>query len=82
MTLIEEAAILLENMPQKKQRMAIDLLRMISNDFYDEENRRINQNTEQFKRTGKSNFNLPDDFDEHFDDLNNEIASLFCGDNE
>ena len=33
------------------------------------------------KRTGKSKFDLPEDFDEHFDDLNDEIASMFYGEN-
>jgi hypothetical protein len=32
-----------------------------------------------FKRTGKSDFVLPADFDEHFDDLNDEIATMFMG---
>lgn len=82
MTLIEEATVLLENMPQKKQLMAIDLLRLLSNDFSGAENKRMNQKNVPFKRTGKSDFNLPDDFDEHFDDLNEEIASLLCGENE
>ena len=82
MTLIEEAAILLEKMPQQKQAMAIDMLRMISNDFYGLENKKVKQTAIPFRRTGKTNFNLPDDFDEHFDDVNNEIASLFYGDIE
>lgn len=82
MTLIEEATILLEKLPQTKQRMAIDFLRMISNDLYRSDNTKLKKSTESFRRTGKTNFNLPDDFDDHFDDLNDEIASLFSGDNE
>ena len=30
-----------------------------------------------FKQTGKSDFTLPTDFDERFDDLNDEIARMF-----
>lgn len=82
MTLIEEATILLEKLPQTKQRMAIDFLRMISNDLYRSDNTKLKKSTGSFRRTGKTNFNLPDDFDDHFDDLNDEIASLFSGDNE
>ena len=82
MTLIEEATILLEKMPQKKQLMAVDFLRMISNNSNRSENKDMKQKAAPFKRTGLSDFNLPDDFDEHFDDLNSEIASLFSGDNE
>lgn len=82
MTLIEEATALLEKMPQQKQLMAIDLLRMISNDYYGLDHKKPKQPAAPFKRTGKSVFNLPEDFDEHFDDLNDEIASMFYGENE
>ena len=32
-----------------------------------------------FRRTGKARFRLPSDFDEHFDDMNDEIAAMFSG---
>ena len=34
-----------------------------------------------FRRTGlfKEAFNMPEGFDEHFDDMNDEIAKMFLG---
>jgi len=67
MTLVQEAAEIMNKMPRHSQELVLDLLRM------------MNYNAIPFKRTGKSNFNLPPDFDEHFDDSNEEIASMFYG---
>lgn len=77
MTLIQEAASIMERMPRKNQQLIVDLLRAISRNTEPIQ-------TEQpasvpFKRTGKAKFDLPKDFDEHFDDMNDEIASLFNG---
>lgn len=43
----------------------------------------ISVDTQPFKRTGKAKgvFNLSADFDEHFDDMNDEIAAMFYGEN-
>ena len=77
MTLIQEAAEIMEKMPIRNQQIVVDLLKMmslgsVSDDLSD-------QGSERFRRTGKSKFDLPPDFDEHFDDLNDEISSLFMG---
>ncbi|MBQ4514872.1 MAG: hypothetical protein II969_17900 [Anaerolineaceae bacterium] len=77
MTLIEEATELLERMPRKNQQAAVDFLRMMSYSVKPNDNIKPSQPDGKFRRTGKSNFNLPSDFDEHFDDINDEITSLF-----
>ena len=66
MTLVQEAAQIMEKMPIKNQRIVVDLLRMMSVGItpVDAESM-VNV---PFKRTGKSKFNLPADFDEHFDE--------------
>ena len=75
MTLIEEAVILLEKLPEENQHLILDLLRVMNfNEMPSIEN---SNETISFKRTGKSNFKLPEDFDEHFNDLNDEIEALF-----
>ena len=75
MTLIEEAVILLEKLPEENQHLIVDLLRVMNfNEMPSIEN---SNETIPFKRTGKSNFNLPEDFDEHFNDINDEIEALF-----
>ena len=37
------------------------------------------QNSVPYKRTGRVSFNLPPDFDAHFDDADDEIAKIFYG---
>lgn len=78
MTLVQEATGIMERMPERTQQIVVDLLKVMYNGV-------SKTNTEKtdppvFKRTGKSNFNLPADFDEHFDDMNDEIAAMFMGD--
>ena len=77
MTLIQEATMIMENMPMEDQRLFVDLLRMISRNTTPQQADHLNAGN--FKRTGKASFKLPEDFDEHFDDMNEEIASLFYG---
>ena len=78
-TLIKEATEIMEKMPRKSQQIVLDLLRMMNQNsivsHYE------NDKAAPFKRTGKSFFNLPDDFDEHFDDTNGEIEAMFNGEN-
>ena len=78
MTLVQEATAILEKMPRKSQQVVVDLLRMMANDTA--AHRMAGEDSISFKRTGKSSFDLPADFDEHFDDMNDEIASMFLGD--
>ncbi len=77
MTLIQEATGIMEKMPRKNQQMVVDLLKMMYIGV--ETVNSVNTETTEFKRTGKSDFNLPIDFDEHFDDINDEIAVMFSG---
>ena len=77
MTLIQEATGIMEKMPRKNQQMVVDLLKMMYIGV--ETVNSANTETTEFKRTGKSDFNLPIDFDEHFDDINDEIAVMFSG---
>ena len=78
MTIIQEATYLMQQMPKKKQRVVLDLLRMISHD--PGMSAMEQKNKAGFRRTGKARFRLPPDFDEHFDDMNDEIAVMFSGD--
>lgn len=77
MTLIQEAASIMEKMPKKNQQLVVDLLRVLSQNA--EPHHAKQTLSVPFKRTGKGHFNLPKDFDEHFDDMNDEIASMFYG---
>ncbi len=77
MTLIQEATGIMEKMPRRSQQIVVDLLKMIYSGVETADS--TNTGTTEFKRTGKSNFNLPADFDEHFDDMNDEIAIMFSG---
>lgn len=78
MTLIQEATEIMEKMPRENQQVVVELLKMMSIGMGCEV--RENEDAIQVKRTGKSKFNLPPDFDEHFDDMNDEIAVMFSGD--
>ena len=77
MTLVQQATNMMEKLPVKSQQVVVDLLRMLSS--YSEFPVMPNAHEIGFKRTGKSDFVLPADFNEHFDDLNDEIAAMFMG---
>ena len=77
MTLVQQATSMMEKLPVRSQQVVVDLLKMLSG--YSESYVLSSTHEPGFKRTGKSVFFLPDDFDEHFDDLNDEIATLFMG---
>jgi len=77
MTLVQQATRMMEKLPVSSQQIVVDLLKMLSSNSETS----ISSNAQEpgFKRTGKSDFSLPADFDEHFDDLNDEIATMFMG---
>ena len=77
MTLVQQATNMMEKLPVKSQQVVVDLLKMLSG--YSEFPVMPNTHEIGFKRTGKSDFALPSDFDEHFDDLNDDIAAMFMG---
>jgi len=78
MTLQQEAYNLIQEQPESNLKIIIDLLKALrtanlSND---------NKSDQVFSRTGvgKDVIKLPEDFLEHFDDSNDEIAKMFYGD--
>ena len=77
MTLVQQAPSMMEKLPISSQQVVVDLLKMLSANS--ESSILSNDQETGFKRTGKSEFSLPADFDEHFDDLNDEIATMFMG---
>lgn len=78
MTMIQEVTHIMLQMPKRKQQVVLDLLRMMNHDAdWSASNQR---DKAKFRRTGKAKFKLPADFDEHFDDMNDEIAAMFAGD--
>lgn len=77
MTLVQQATTMMEKLPVSSQQVVVDLLKMLSG--YSESAVTPDAPKTGFKRTGKSDFVLPADFDEHFDDLNDEIATMFMG---
>ena len=77
MTLVQQATSMMEKLPISSQQVVVDLLKMLSANS--ESSILSNGQVIGFKRTGKSEFSLPADFDEHFDDLNDEIATMFMG---
>ena len=77
MTPVQEVTQIMERMPLQNQKVVLELLRMMR--YEEKRSPALIVNDAPFKRTGKSNFHLPADFDEHFDDLNDEIADLFSG---
>ena len=77
MTLHQEAYNLIQEQPESNLKIIIDLLKALrtanlSND---------NKSDQVFSRTGvgKDVIKLPEDFLEHFDDSNDEIAKMFYG---
>ena len=77
MTLVQQATTMMEKLPVRSQQVVVDLLKMLSG--YSESVVMSNTHEAGFRRTGKSDFSLPADFDEHFDDLDDEIAATFMG---
>ena len=75
MTLVQQAALMMEKLPIRSQQVVVDLLKMLNG--YSESAVMPDVHKTGFRRTGKSDFVLPADFDEHFDDLNDEIATMF-----
>jgi len=75
MTLVQQATTMMEKLPVRSQQVVVDLLKMLSG--ISESPVIPKAHEAGFKRTGKSDFALPADFDEHFDDLNDEIATMF-----
>ena len=76
MTLQQEAYTLIQRQPESNLRILIDLLRtMAPAKHYSDEK----LSAKPFRRTGAANGTVcfPKDFDEHFDDLNEEIAAMF-----
>ena len=76
MTLMQEAYLLMQKQPESNLRIIVDMLHAMN----------VNKPTvdaavsvQSFKRTGqaKGKFNLPADFD----DMNEEIATMFYGEN-
>jgi len=80
MTLVQEATEIMKKMPIRNQQVVVDLLKMMNTSVITRNN--TNYGNAGFKRTGKANFKLPAGFDEHFDDMNSEIAAMFEGDNK
>ena len=74
MTLVQQATNMMEKLPVKSQQVVVDLLKMLSG--YSESAVMPGTREAGFRRTGKSDFVLPADFDEHFDDLNGEINDV------
>lgn len=77
MTLIQEATGIMEKMPIRNQQIIVDLLKAMYSGIESTDDSKVKAG---FSRTGKAQFNLPADFDAHFDDLNEEIAASFLGD--
>lgn len=78
MTLLQEAYALMQGQPEKNIRLIVDLLQTMS--LNKEPTAR--RPHEGFKRTGlaKGLVNLPDDFDETFDALDDDVREMFDGD--
>lgn len=76
MSPIQEAYMLMQHQPESNIQLIVNLLRAMPV--------KVDSTLtvpRSFKRTGiaKGKLELPDDFDEHFDDLNEEIAESFYG---
>ena len=81
MTLIQEAYLLMQKQPESNLQIIVDMLHAMN---IKQPSVDVSGSSQPFKRTGlaKGVFNLPADFDEHFDDMNDEIASMFYGEAE
>lgn len=78
MTLIQEAYALMQKQSDENIQVIIDLLHAMTPGGSGQ----VIKEQRPFRRTGvaKNEITLPHDFDEHFDDLNEEIAKSFYGD--
>ena len=78
MTLMQEAYLLMQKQPESNQQIIVDMLHAMN---VKQPTVDISTSAKPFKRTGQAKgvFNLPADFDEHFDDMNDEIAAMFYG---
>lgn len=78
MTLLQEAYFLMQEQPEKNIKLIVELLQTMS----PKKDKTSHASGENFKRTGLARgvINLPDDFDEVFDELDKEISELFYGD--
>ena len=78
MTLMQEAYLLMQKQPESNLQIIVDMLHAMN---IKQPAADIATAEQPFKRTGKAKgvFNLPADFDEHFDDMNDEIAAMFYG---
>lgn len=78
MTLMQEAYLLMQKQPESNLQIIVDMLHAMN---IKQPTADIATAKHPFKRTGKAKgvFNLPADFDEHFDDMNDEIAAMFYG---
>ena len=74
MTLRQEAISLLEEQPDSNLRVIVDLLKKLKPEEKRKKIKRIG--------VGRDVIKLPEDFYEHFDDLNEEIALMFYGESE
>ena len=74
MTLKQEAIQLLENQPEMIVTAMIDLMKALP--------KRKRQYKKILLRPGKGIISLSDEYINHFDDDNEEIAALFYGDGE
>ena len=80
MSPIEEALRLLRAQPEENVRIIVELLRVMqanANSAVPDAGKP--QNTEKRFGAGKDEIRLPNDFFEHFDDANEEIAGMFYG---
>ncbi len=78
MTPIQEAYALMQGQPDSNIKLIIELLRTMS-PYKEKED--IHVAAQPFKRTGLASgaVELPEDFDEAFEELDKEIAELFLG---
>ena len=81
MTLMQEAYTLMQRQPESNIKLLVDLLKTWPSSSA---SNRKTITTNTFKRTGiaRGTVEFPPDFDEHFDDLNEEIVAMFMGDTE
>jgi hypothetical protein len=72
MSPIEEAVRLLKAQPEENVRIIVELLRTMQNP-------RRPESAEKRFGAGRDEIRLPENFFEHFDDANDEIAGMFYG---
>ena len=81
MTLMQEAYSLMQKQPEKNVKIIVDLLRTMVPEVGA---KRSVSASPAYKRTGvaKGTAVFPADYDEHFNDFNEEIATMFSGELE